>query len=466
MNILIYIPSFDGVLPEPIQKEPYVRWSGRQIISTVFPKTLNMEMKNNSYNDNLEDDKLNHVIIKNGEIIQGRIDSKIMNSGTRGLIHIVFNDYGYKVCKQVLDDLQNIVTRFLLLTGFSVGIGDLVANKETDDQINKIIVNTKKQVSKLNTHVHKQIFENTVSENKEAEFEKKVNNLLNKAISEAGKVGLKSLSFDNRMTNMVSAGSKGKIINIAQMIACLGQQNVDGKRIPSSYNERTLPNFSKYDISPESKGFVESSFIQGLKPHEFYFHAMGGREGLIDTAVKTSETGYIQRKLIKAMEDLKVYYDLSVRNAYGNIIQFIYGEDGMDYIKIENQQTDLLNNSFEKMEKIFKFSVKENYDNYLIKSVVKDIKTDKGYKKKMNKYYSKLFDKYHFLRNYVFKNSSNDLIRYPVNLFRLINSVKNTFSLNTLLLNLNPTYIVDKIYELESFLRKDNNNGVELTTFG
>jgi len=462
MNILIYIPLFDGVLPEPEQKEPYVRWSGRQLISIVLPKTLNMEMKNGSHNEKLEYDKLNHVIIKNGQLIQGRIDSKIMNSGTRGLIHIVFNDYGYKVCKQVLDDLQNIITRFLVISGFSVGISDLVANKETDDQINKIIVSTKKQVSKLNTLVHKQIFENTVSENKETEFEKKVNNLLNKAISEAGKVGLQSLSNTNRMSNMVSAGSKGKIINIAQMIACLGQQNVDGKRIPSSYNDRTLPNFSKYDISPESKGFVESSFIQGLKPHEFYFHAMGGREGLIDTAVKTSETGYIQRKLIKAMEDLKVYYDLSVRNAYGNIIQFRYGEDGMDYAKIINQTTDLLNNSFDKMEGIFKFGIKEDYSNYLIKSVVNEIKADKKYKKTMNEYYSKLFEKYHFLRNYVFKNSSNNLIRYPVNLFRLINSVKNTFSLNTLLLNLNPSYIVEKIYELEMFLNKDTDNGVEL----
>jgi len=462
MNILIYIPLFDGVLPEPDKKEPYIRWSGRQLISIVLPKTLNMEMKNNSHDETLEDDKLNHVIIKDGQLLQGRIDSKIMNSGTRGLIHIIFNDYGYKVCKQVLDDLQNIITRFLLLTGFSVGIGDLVANKETDDQINKIIGNTKKQVSKLNTHVHKQIFENTVSDSKEAEFEKKVNNLLNKAISEAGKVGLKSLSSTNRMTNMVAAGSKGKIINIAQMIACLGQQNVDGKRIPSSYNDRTLPNFSKYDISPESKGFVESSFIQGLKPHEFFFHAMGGREGLIDTAVKTSETGYIQRKLIKAMEDLKVYYDLSVRNAYGNVIQFIYGEDGMDYVKIINQTTDLLNNSYEKMEDIFKFSVNEKYENYLIKSVVKEIKMDKEYNTKLNAYYTKLFNKYHFLRNYVFKNSSNGLIRFPVNLYRLINSVKNTFSLNTLQLNLNPTYIIEKIYELESYLRKDTPNGVDL----
>jgi DNA-directed RNA polymerase II subunit RPB1 len=462
MNILIYIDRFDGVLPKPDKSKPYERWSGRQLISMAFPKTLDLEMKNNAYNDDLENDVLNHVIIKSGVLLQGRIDSKIMNSGTRGLIHVVFNDYGSKVCKELLDDLQNIVTRFLVLTGFSVGIGDLVANKETDEQINKIIINTKKQVSKLNTHVHKQIFENTISESKEAEFEKRVNNLLNKAISEAGKVGLKSLSINNRMTNMVSAGSKGKTINVAQMIACLGQQNVDGKRISNSYNNRTLPNFTKYDISPESKGFVESSFIQGLQPHEFFFHAMGGREGLIDTAVKTSETGYIQRKLIKAMEDLKVYYDLSVRNAYGNIIQFMYGEDGMHYIKIINQTCDLLTKTYDKLEQIYKFDVKENYGDYLVKSVVTEIKSDKEYNKVMDGYYNKLFDKYHFLKSYVFKNSVDGIIRFPINLYRLINSVKATFSLNTILLNINPKYIINKIYELESYLRKDTNNGVEL----
>ena len=126
------------------------------------------------------------------------------------------------------------------------------------------------------------------------------------------------------------------------MVACLGQQNVDGKRIPNGYNERSLPHFTKYTCFTKARGFVENSFINGLTPQEFFFH--GGREGLIDTAVKTSETGYIQRKLIKAvMEDLKVKHNLSVVNAGGNIIQFLYGEDGMDYIKIENQVPTISN---------------------------------------------------------------------------------------------------------------------------
>ena len=143
------------------------------------------------------------------------------------------------------------------------------------------------------------MFEKSGTDTVSNEFEKSVNNILNKAIADAGKIGLNSLAKDNRMTNMVSSGSKGKPINIAQMVACLGQQNVDGKRIPNGYNNRALPHFTKYNVSPEARGFVENSFINGLSPQEFFFHAMGGREGLIDTAVKTSETGYIQRKLIK-----------------------------------------------------------------------------------------------------------------------------------------------------------------------
>ena len=136
---------------------------------------------------------------------------------------------------------------------------------------------------------------------------------------------------------MVKSGSKGKETNVAQMIACVGQQNVDGKRITYGFTDRTLPHFTKYDDGPEARGFVKNSFITGLSPQEVFFHAMGGREGLIDTAVKTSETGYIQRRLVKAMEDSKIHYDNTVRTAIGSIIQYIYGEDGMDGCKIEVQ---------------------------------------------------------------------------------------------------------------------------------
>ena len=129
---------------------------------------------------------------------------------------------------------------------------------------------------------------------------------------------------------MVRSGSKGKENNVAQMIGCVGQQNVSGKRLEFGYIDRVLCHFERNDKGPEAKGFVEHSYKTGLDPHEFFYHAMGGREGIIDTAIKTSETGYIQRRLVKAMEDLKINTDQTVRNAIGDIVQFNYGDDGLD----------------------------------------------------------------------------------------------------------------------------------------
>jgi len=329
MNILIYIPHFNGELPVPVINEGgKQRWDGRQLISFALPKGLNATIKNNSYDDVNGKDDLNIVKIVDGVLISGRIDSGVMNKGSNGLIHVVFNDFGPKVCQQFLDDLQNIITRYLILSGFSVGISDLIADKDTNEKIKQSIVKKKKDVSKLVQQVHQQIFENNGNNSISVEFEKKVNMILNKAISEAGKIGLKSLSSDNRMTNMVSSGSKGKPINISQMVSCLGQQNVDGKRIPNGYNDRTLPHFTKYNVSPESKGFVENSFVGGLTPQEFFFHAMGGREGLIDTAVK-SITGDTKLIIIENNKPMNItigdWINNHLENNKGNITY--YGEE-------------------------------------------------------------------------------------------------------------------------------------------
>ena len=151
-------------------------------------------------------------------------------------------------------------------------------------------------------------------------FEASVNQELNKARDVAGNTALEDLHIWNRLKAMVYAGSKGSNLNISQIMACVGQQNVEGKRIPFGFHGRTLPHFAKDDFGPESKGFVESCYLLGLTPQEFYFHAMGGREGLIDTAVKTAETGYIQRRLIKALEDVMVKYDGTVRTSKQQIV--------------------------------------------------------------------------------------------------------------------------------------------------
>ena len=168
---------------------------------------------------------------------------------------------------------------------------------------------------------------------------------------------------------MINSGSKGKMTNISQIVACLGQQNVDGKRIPYGFEDRTLPHFKKFDDSAEARGYVSNSFISGQTPQEFFFHAMGGREGLIDTAVKTSATGYIQRKLVKSMEDLKVEYDYTVRTSSGIVVQYIYGDDGFEASRIESQPLYITDMDTQTIIQQFTFDTGD-HPNYLYQNLM------------------------------------------------------------------------------------------------
>ena len=330
--------KFAGRVPEPLGASG--SWTGRQLISTIIPDVVNVELENKSFDAGAPDADENFVRIANGQLLQGTIDKTIYQARTRGIVHSVFNELGPEETRIFFDNTQRLVCDWLVQSGFSVGISDLVVSSDTTDKIRDTIDAMKKGVHEVISQIHAGAFENKSIDSDNDYFEAEVNKLLNTAIATVGKQAIETLRAsgdDNRMINMVDSGSKGSVINVSQIVGCLGQQNVDGKRIPYGFDDRTLPHYTKYDDGPESRGFVQSSFIQGLTPQEFFFHAMGGREGLIDTAVKTSETGYIQRKLVKAMEDCIVGSDGTVRNASGAIVQFLYGEDGMDASKVESQ---------------------------------------------------------------------------------------------------------------------------------
>ena len=324
MNLMMWNRRFDGSIPEP--KGDDGKWTGRQVLSQLLPP-INLEMNNSSKRK---------VVIRDGEILEGQFDKGIFSKASKGIIHMTYKDYGSKETVDMIDALQNTMEQFLVYNGFSVGISDLIADASTKDEMNKKIKDTKSDVETLLLQIHQDLFDNNTGKSNQAEFEDKVFGTLNKATEGAGESGQASLANENRMTAMVRAGSKGGPINIAQMIACVGQQNIEGKRIPNGFEDRTLPHFKKYDDGAEARGFIENSFIAGLTPTEFFFHAMSGREGLIDTAVKTADTGYVQRQLVKAMEDLVVHNDGTVRDANMNITQFHYGEDGINSTKIES----------------------------------------------------------------------------------------------------------------------------------
>jgi len=317
------------------------------VLSQILPE-LTLKHKTKLFNEGEDTETSNNVLeIRNGKYIRGQIDKSVVGSATKGILHRICNDFGNMACSNFNDNLQNIVTEYMKISSFSVGISDLIANKSTQNQILQILASKKLEVQTIMDKVHLGVFENNTAKTNMEEFELQVNNTLNKASDDSGEVGRKSLSKDNRFLMIVESGSKGSLLNISQMISCLGQQNIDGKRIPYGFDSRTLPHFSKFDDSPNARGFIENSYISGLTAPELFFHAMAGRIGLIDTAVKTSQTGYIQRKIVKGLEDLKVEYDMTVRNSKGKIIQFEYGEDGFDSMKVENQILPLVGMSVE-----------------------------------------------------------------------------------------------------------------------
>lgn len=223
--------------------------------------------------------------------MSGIICKKTIGTSGGSLMHIVMAELGHDIAGKFYGHIQTVVNTWLLLEGHSIGIGDTIADSQTYQDIRNTIEKAKKDVIDVIEKAHNDELESTPGNTLRQTFENQVNRILNDARDKTGSSAQKSLSEFNNFKAMVVSGSKGSKINISQVIACVGQQNVEGKRIPFGFRKRTLPHFIKDDYGPESRGFVENSYLSGLTPAEFFFHAMGGREGLIDTAVKTAETG-------------------------------------------------------------------------------------------------------------------------------------------------------------------------------
>ncbi len=444
MNILM---MFNGVNEYELLKnaESDKGITNFDILTQIMPP-LSMKYKTKAFKEDKDDPKTSNAVleIRNGTYVRGQMDKGVLGAGTKGLLHRSCNDFGNMASAKFIDDLQNVVTEYMKSSAFSVGVSDLISDQKTNEEIIKVITQKKNDVKNLIDQTQIGIFENNTGKTNEEEFETQVNNILNQATSEAGKIGLKSLSKNNRFVTMVNAGSKGSDLNISFMISCLGQQNVDGKRIPYGFEHRTLPHYTKYDDSPNARGFVESSYINGLSPQELFFHAMGGRVGLIDTAVKTSTTGYIQRRLIKGLEDLMVAYDMTVRTNKNKIVQFAYGDDNIDTVKVENQQINLVS-----------MSVQDIYAHYLIPEESGKVKTlnniflkntmtryKKQYEemmKKTNSYIELMIKMRDEIIKNVFKNKGDSVVNLPVAFSYIIGNIQGQTSLTmTSLVDITP----------------------------
>jgi len=262
--------------------------SSFDILTQLMPP-VTMQYSTKLFSDKDDDYRTsNHVVeIRNGVYVRGQMEKSVLGQSTRGLLHRVYNDFGPMACSNFIDDLQNVITEYMKTSSYSVGISDLIADPVTKEKIHHVIEQQKTEVRDLMDRLHLGIFENGTSRTNQQHFESQVNNLLNKATDESGKIGRSSLSDANRFKIIVDSGSKGTAINISHMISCVGQQNVEGKRIPYGLDGRTLPHFRKYDDGPAARGFIDNSYMTGLTATELFFLAMGGRIGLIDTAVKS-----------------------------------------------------------------------------------------------------------------------------------------------------------------------------------
>lgn len=450
MNLMSLNPRYLGYVPSPSNSTGSVdKWSGRQVLSTIIPKNINLRAGNKSYDG--PTDKENFVVIENGEIKQGIVDKLIYQNRTRGLIHSIYNECGPDETRMFFDNTQRIICDWLVTNGFSVGISDLIVDNDTQDNLKKTIHDMKVKVYDIISQVHMGNLDNRSISNNNDYFEGQVNKILNQASSDAGNHGLSKINdATNRMINMIKSGSKGNVINVAQMISCLGQVNVEGKRIAYGFENRTLPHYTKYDDGPESRGFVESSFIKGLNPQEFFFHSMGGREGLIDTAVKTSETGYLQRKLVKAMEDCKIGYDHTVRNASGCIVQFLYGEDGMDPTKIESQSLPYIELDYSQLRDkylITHVDVDNEIASSVTDAVMVELKKDRGWEQKMKEHFEQVLADREFMIADIFKGRLESSIMYPVSFQRIITNAQSMFK-GAGTTDLSPIHVLEEVDRL------------------
>jgi len=392
-------------------------WTGSEIISMAMP-LINYNARG--------------IKLEMGELTKG----VLKKSATGNLVHLTYNDFGPQRAGQFINDIQSIVTQFNLYTGFSVGTSDLIADFKTNAFVKDKIAEGRRKVSEILTNVHGGKYINNMGmsdgEKLEDDISSAMKDVVNKINTEVIDSLKKTARADglNRIVQMVDSGSKGSEANITQMVATLGQQLIEGKRVQYTLQDRTLPHFTRYDDGVESRGFVEHSFVDGLMPAEFFFHAQAGREGLIDTAVKTSDTGYIQRRLMKTMEDQHIEYGGTVRNVNGNIVQFHYGDDGIDTICVEDQSCDLVLKTLENL--YAEYSLTPADVNPFLKEAVEESPD----------LVDELIADRELLFNKTFRHKKVDTLQAPVNLKRLVEKYANPYSTKT---DLTPKHVTSAI---------------------
>ncbi|KAH7119114.1 DNA-directed RNA polymerase-like protein I subunit [Dendryphion nanum] len=345
---------------EPAIWKPRPLWTGKQLITTILKNvqpadypglTMSSTSQTNAklWGKNSEEQ---NVIVKDSQFLCGILDKAQIGPAGGGLINGIYEAYGHTTAGRVLSIIGRLLTKLLHMRAFSCGVEDLILTKEGDEArlahlkgaemagyevASKYVSLDATKINPTHPELHRRLETVQRDDSKQHGLDV-LSNAATSAISSAVTSAclpdkLIKLFPKNQMQAMTGSGAKGSLVNANQISCNLGQQVLEGRRVPVMISGKTLPCFKPYETSVRAGGYVVNRFLTGIRPQEYYFHTMAGREGLIDTAVKTSRSGYLQRCIIKGMEGLKVEYDTSVRDSDGTMVQFLYGEDGLDPTK-------------------------------------------------------------------------------------------------------------------------------------
>lgn len=404
------------VPPTVFKPEPL--WTGKQVITTLLlnikPRDLpgiNLVSKNKVKDDYWgKGSKENQVLIKDGQLLCGILDKSQYGASQFGLVHSLHEVYGPDTASKALSVLGRLFTNYTLMSAFTCGMDDLRLTAEGNTWRRDIlkqsvdvgrsaaceVTNLESDTANDNRELLKRLEEILRDDNKlgilDAITQSKVNSITSQVVNKCVPDGTMKRFPYNSMQAMALSGAKGSAVNVSQIMCLLGQQALEGRRVPVMVSGKTLPSFKPFETDARAGGYIKNRFYSGIRPQEYYFHCMAGREGLIDTAVKTSRSGYLQRCLTKQLEGIHIAYDNTVRDCDGTMVQLLYGGDAIDTTK-ESYMSE------------FKFCL-DNYDSLLVKynpgdlADLLDTNSALSYTKKERKNYKKQKDLPHYEQNF------------------------------------------------------------------
>ena len=305
--------------------------SGKQVFSALLPEDFNFVGRSKGGEE---------VVIRNGQLTDGVMDSASLGEESGWLLRAMNERYGDVFTLDLIGKIFRLGIKVLLRHGFTIGIADTDLPAAGMAKLSDVLRRADEEVNALIASFNEGRLDAFPGRTVAETLELRILEALNKARNQCGQIAME-YSKETAAAIMARSGARGNIINIAQMSAVVGQQALRGKRIERGYRNRTIPYFKEGDLSPAARGFIATSFKGGMNPAEFFFGSMTGRDSLMDTALRTPKSGYLYRRLSNAMQDLKVEYDRTVRDVSKRIIQFRYGEDGLDVSRSENGTIDV-----------------------------------------------------------------------------------------------------------------------------